>query len=139
MAFHAFLKGLLGLFFDFFLCFLGFLSKSKDISTGVWGEGIAEMSHLFPLSSIEMERSFNSVLTATDYMMKAHPAPCRLMLFVCLFACLLVWFVVCLFVCLKTILLLLKSCAWTFLRSESMAKVSGKTARSLAQVAQVIF
>ena len=45
-----------------------------DISTGAWGEGIAEMSHLIPLSSVRVEKSFGSIMAATAYMMKAFPA-----------------------------------------------------------------
>eukprot|EP00913_Durusdinium_trenchii_P029566 g27713.t1 len=44
-----------------------------DISSGAWGESVAELSTLVPLSMISAERSFSSVLAATEFMMKAFP------------------------------------------------------------------
>ena len=44
-----------------------------DISTGSWGQAISSLSRLIPLSTVNTERSFSSVLAATQFVMKSHP------------------------------------------------------------------
>lgn len=44
-----------------------------DTSYGAWGMAMAELSHMIPLSDIDQERTFQSVLEATKSMIKQYP------------------------------------------------------------------
>lgn len=44
-----------------------------DVSSGAWGQAISSLSRLIPLSTVNTERSFSSVLAATEFMIKSHP------------------------------------------------------------------
>lgn len=44
-----------------------------DVSSGAWGQAISGLSRLIPLSSVNPDRAFSSVLSATEYMMTKYP------------------------------------------------------------------